>query len=132
MIYLDSGVVIYAVEDDGEIGQRVRQALADLGDEEVVVSPLVLMECLTGPERDGDQLLHDHYVRAFEQFEMRDLGVTQFMRAAALRATHALKTPDALHLAAAQMHGCRALWTRDSGLVAAVPDYAVNVFEPGS
>lgn len=127
MIYLDSCVVIYAVEDESDRGGAIRQRLADLGDEEVVVSPLVVMECITGPIRDNNQILHDHYVRAFERFELRNLELDQFMRAAELRIKHGLKTPDALHLAAAQMHGCRELWTRDSRLVAAAPDFAVNV-----
>ena len=36
--------------------------------------------------------------------------------AAELRARFNLKTPDALHLAAAQCHGCEALWTHDNRL----------------
>lgn len=128
MIYLDSCVLIYAVEDDGVLGNRIRQALADVGDEEVAISPLVAMECLTGPIRDENQVLYDHYVRTFEQLEMRELSLPQFTRAASLRAQHRIKTPDALHLAAAQTHGCRQLWTRDSALVSAAPAFAINVF----
>lgn len=127
MIYLDSCVLIYAVEDDTETGQRVRQALAHQGDEETAISPLVLMECLTWPLKNDDQILHDHYLRTFEQLEMLELGVAQFARAAALRSKYGIKTPDALHLAAAQTHGCRQLWTRDSALVAAVPEFAIDI-----
>lgn len=127
MIYLDSCVLIYAVEDETADGQKVRQRLADLGDEEVLISSLVVMECVTGPLRDEDQVLYDHYMRALSQFELRDLGVEHFVRAAQLRVKHGLKTPDALHLAAAQMHGCREIWTGDSHLVSSAPEFAINV-----
>lgn len=127
MIYLDSCVLIYAVEDETADGQKVRQRLADLGDEEVLISSLVVMECVTGPLRDEDQVLYDHYMRALSQFELGDLGVEHYVRAAQLRVKRGLKTPDALHLAAAQMHGCREIWTRDSHLVSSVPEFAINV-----
>ena len=32
-----------------------------------------------------------------------------------------------LHLAAAQLHGCRELWTRDSKLVSAAPGFAIDL-----
>ena len=126
LIYLDSCVVIFAVEDESSEGEFIRQKLADLGDEEVMITPLVTMECVTGPLRDDNLVLHDHYIRALSQFEKRELGEEQFLRAASLRVKHGLKTPDALHLAAAQLHGCRELWTRDSNLVSAAPGFAID------
>ena len=127
LIYLDSCVMIFAVEDESSEGEFIRQKLADLGDEEVMISPLVTMECVTGPLRDDNMVLHDHYLRALSQCEKRELGEDQFLRAAALRVKHGLKTPDALHLAAAQTHGCRELWTRDSKLVSAAPGFAIDL-----
>ncbi len=127
MIYLDSCIVIFAVEDEGPDGTLIRQKLADLGDEVVLISPLVTMECITGPLRDDNMVLHDHYLRALAQFEKCELDEEQFLRAASLRVKHGLKTPDALHLAAAQMTGCRQLWTRDSKLVSVAPEFAVDV-----
>ncbi|MBC7648600.1 MAG: type II toxin-antitoxin system VapC family toxin, partial [Vitreoscilla sp.] len=44
---------------------------------------------------------------------------TIFLQAAMLRARFGLKTPDALHLACAQHHGCTALWTNDERLAQA-------------
>ncbi|MBP8803259.1 MAG: PIN domain-containing protein [Pseudoxanthomonas sp.] len=49
------------------------------------------------------------------------------MQAAHLRAHFGLKTPDALHLAAAQHHRCQALWTNDERLSKAGHGLAVNV-----
>lgn len=127
MIYLDSCIVIYAIEDDGARGNAVRQRLADAGDEVVAISPLVTMECLVGPLRADDLGLHDHYLRALDQFRRLPLDHDQFVRAAALRARHGLRSPDALHLAAAQTHGCDELWTNDDRLAAAAGGLAVRV-----
>ncbi len=127
MIYLDSCIVIYAVEDDGARGMRVRERLAASGDEIVAVSGLVTMECLVGPLRAGDLGLRDHYERALRNFERLPVGEAQFIRAAELRAQHGLGTPDALHLAIAQSHGCDELWTNDTRLAAAAHGLALDV-----
>ena len=127
MIYLDSCIMIYAVEDDGKRGNAVRQRLADATDAMVSVSPLVTLECLVGPLRDNNFGLHDHYLRAIDQFNRLTLGEEHYIRAAELRARHRLKTPDALHLAAAQLHGCDQLWTNDSRLAAASHGLAIDV-----
>ena len=42
-----------------------------------------------------------------------------FLQAARARAQFGLKTPDAIHLAAAQHHRCAALWTNDDRLAQA-------------
>jgi predicted nucleic acid-binding protein len=127
LIYLDSCLVIYAVEDESARGDMVRQKMSDGGAVAGVVSALVTMECLVGPLKEDDLVLHDQYVRALALFDRAPLGEEQFMRAAALRARHGLKAMDALHLAAAQMFGCKALWTGDARLAAAAPGFALNV-----
>ena len=44
-----------------------------------------------------------------------------------VKRSSSLRTPDALHLAAAQVHGCSALWTNDSRLAVAGRGLAVDV-----
>ena len=127
MIYLDSCILIYAVEDDGQRGVSVRQRLAGEPDAVFAISPLVTLECLVGPLRVENQFLQDHYEQAFEQFRRLRLGKEEFIRAAQLRARYGLKTPDALHLAAAQLSGCDQLWTKDTRLAGASQGLAVNV-----
>lgn len=127
MIYLDSCILIYAVEDDGPRGNAVRQRLADAKDAVAAVSPLVTLECLVGPLREDNLGLRDHYLQALDQFERLPLGEEHYVRAAELRARHGLKTPDALHLAAAQLHGCDQLWTNDARLTAASHGLAIDV-----
>jgi predicted nucleic acid-binding protein len=126
VIYLDSCVVIYAVEDAGRRGDVVRQRLADTSTT-VAISSLVVLECLVGPMRDDNLVLRDHYHRALEQFHRVEMGEDVHIRAAELRARHGLKTPDALHLAAAQLAGCDELWTNDRRLFAASRGVAVDV-----
>jgi predicted nucleic acid-binding protein len=50
-----------------------------------------------------------------------------YLQAAQLRARFGLKTPDALHLACAQHHGCDALWTNDGRLAQASHGLAQNI-----
>jgi predicted nucleic acid-binding protein len=126
MIYLDSCILIYALEDQGDRGNAVRRALADV-EVAVASSALALQECLVGPLRDRNAELRDRYVALFTRIESIALDTAAFIRAAELRADFALKTPDALHLAAAQLAGCTELWTNDQRLAAASRGLAVDV-----
>ena len=127
MIYLDSCIVIYAVEGTGARGDAVRQRLAESAGTVVAISPLVTLECLVGPLREDNQVLHDHYLRALKRFRLLPLEPEHYVRAAELRARHGIRTPDVLHLAAAQMHGCDELWTNDNRLAGASESVAVIV-----
>ena len=126
MIYLDSCILIYAVEDQSERGAAVRQRMAAT-DDRMAISPLVVMECLVGPLKQDDLTLRDRFNRVFAQCELITLGLSEFVRAAELRALHSLRTPDALHLAAAQISGCDQLWTNDTRLASASRGLAVDV-----
>jgi predicted nucleic acid-binding protein len=58
--------------------------------------------------------LADLYRDVLGQFTRADLTDEVFLLAAQLRAaSRALKTPDAIHLAAAIHHGCDEFWTND-------------------
>ncbi len=127
MIYLDSCVVIYAVEDRSTRGDTVRRRLAESAESVVAISPLVTLECLVGPLREQNQALHDHYLRALKHFRHLTHEPEHYLRAAELRARHGIRTPDALHLAAAQLHGCDQLWTNDNRLASAARGLEVVV-----
>lgn len=126
MIYLDSRILIYAIEDEGPRGAAVRNALREV-EVAVASSPLALQECLVGPLRGRNPELRDRYLAMFERIEEVTLNAAIFVRAAELRADFGLKTPDALHLAAAQIAGCTELWTNDKRLAAASHGLAVDV-----
>ena len=122
-------MVVYAFEDHPVHGQRVRQAFGgELGaDAGLAISPLVKLECLVGPMRSANVALQRYYEDGLAQFTVLDMPEPVFLLAAALRARFGLKTPDALHLATAQFHGCSALWTNDDRLAAASCGLAVNL-----
>ena len=126
MIYLDSCILIYALEDFGPRGDAVRMALTAV-DSPVGSSPLALQECLVGPLRERNLEVRDRYLALFDRIEVVDLDVAVFVRAAELRADFRLKTPDAVHLAAAQLSECTELWTNDKRLATASRGLAVDV-----
>ncbi|MBX3098700.1 MAG: type II toxin-antitoxin system VapC family toxin [Salinibacterium sp.] len=125
LIYLDSCMLIYAVEDHSPRGDAVRRHLHD-PHSRLAISPLVVMECLVGPLKRDNLALRDQFTNVFARCDMLSLGLPEFARAAELRARHSLRTADALHLAAAQLNGCEALWTNDSRLTAASSGLAVD------
>ena len=126
MIYLDSCILIYALEDFGPRGDAVRMALTAV-DSPVGSSPLALQECLVGPLRERNLEVRDRYLALFDRIEVVDLDPAVFVRAAELRADFRLKTPDAVHLAAAQLSECTELWTNDKRLATASRGLAVDV-----
>lgn len=127
LIYLDTCLLIYAFERHPDHGERVRRALAAEPVERFAISPLVQFECLVAPMRDGNVELLRYYEEGLAQFVQLPMSAEVFMHGAQLRARFGLKTPDALHLAAAQHHGCDALWTNDSRLAQAARGLAVDV-----
>ena len=118
LIYVDTCVLVQATEDGTARGDRARAALFEYSGR-LATTELVLMECRVKPLSDGDFALSDRYVQMLEGFEWLSLGPREFRRATELRARFGLKTPDALHLAAAQTHECDAFWTDDNRLRAA-------------
>lgn len=127
MIYLDTCILIYAVEGRSRLGDRARKALASVSDG-FAISPLVIHEALVVPLRRADTALIGQFATMFERCTVLDLDLATYVHAAELRAASpGLKTPDALHLAAAQLAGCSALWTNDSRLGATSGGLAVDV-----
>lgn len=98
MIYLDSCVVIYLVEKHpvfyAPLDLRFRQHAA-VG---FAISPLVMLECLVGPLKQGDTVLQERF---FTTVTLLPCDETVFREAAQLRVRFGVKTPDALHLSVA-------------------------------
>jgi predicted nucleic acid-binding protein len=121
ILYLDSVVVIYLVEQHPTFGPIATRAVTGLAPTALVGSELVRMESLVLPRRKQDLALEADFEQFFQQnyrsFVPLDRGV--FDRAIALRATYRfLKTPDSLHLASAVTGGCDAFVTNDGRLTA--------------
>lgn len=129
LIYLDACLLIYAIENHPVWADKVRAALASEPGERFAVSPLIKMECLVKPLKTGDMGLQHRYEAGLNEFIQLPLPETVFLQAAQLRARFGLKTPDALHLACAQHHGCAALWTNDDRLAQAGHGLARNILK---
>ena len=127
LIYLDACLLIYAIESHPVWFNPVLEALASQPESQFAISPLVKMECLVKPIRLGDTTLQWRYEAGLAQFVQVAMTEAVFLQAAQLRARFNLKTPDALHLACAQHHGCAALWTNDDRLAQAAHGLARNI-----
>ncbi len=120
LVYVDANTVIYSVEkhpDSAPLLRPLWQAAqaSSLG---IVSSELVLLETLIGPLKTGDTALATAYEQLFQQPQTRLFPITVpvLREAARLRARiPAMRTPDAIHAATAQLVRCALLVTNDPG-----------------
>jgi predicted nucleic acid-binding protein len=112
-LYLDSCVLIYALDGAEGLRHRTLQQLEHYADADWVISDLVRMECLVGPLRLADQIRLLAFRSFFSDCTVVPLHPEVMERAAELRASTRLQTADAIHLAAAVHWGCDALLTND-------------------
>jgi predicted nucleic acid-binding protein len=120
LIFVDSNVIIYLIEQPPDWGPRTRARISTLyadGDQ-MVVSDLVRMECRVGPLAAGDAVTLAAFDSFFASSHVQVVGVTGAVcdRAAAIRAALGFRPLDALHLAAAVEHGCERFLTYDARL----------------
>ena len=126
-IYLDACIIIYFLEEHPRFGDPIGHAIEFAPDRLFCASPLVELECLVAPLRDNNRSLLERYEDFFREQIVLEIETPIYRLAAELCARHRLKTPDALHLATAQYHGCAEIWTNDNRLNDAAGGMAVNV-----
>lgn len=127
-IYLDSCIAIYLVEEHRELAFRIESLLENQPDARLFVSDLTVMECLIGPFRSNNKRLEEKYKEWFEGVTVLGLNSTVFVEAAQLRSVHqTLKTPDALHIAAALRYNCDGFWPNDTRLSNVAPSIVRNI-----
>lgn len=127
-IYLDSCIAIYRVEGVAPWAARIAEALAAQPHASLFVTHLVRMECRVGPLKRGSGQMLTRFDEFFDTVTFLPLTTAVFDLAAELRARHNLRTPDAIHLAAATTHGCDEFWTNDNRLAQAQPASAIRSF----
>lgn len=126
-IYLDACIVIYLIEKHPTYAPKIQNLLNSLSDYRLAVSPLLHMEVLVKPLREGNTVLVGQYEDFLAQQIWLPIPEVIYKQALQLRATYRLKTPDALHLAIARYHGCTEFWTNDDRLALAAGSFALNV-----
>lgn len=119
VIGIDSSIFIYFVEDVEGRAHAAGTILRLIAGLSGVTSTLTLTEAATRPYQIGRSDLADEYrtlVTTFPQLMVAGIDVEIALRAARLRASHGLRTPDALQVAACLEHGATAFVTNDRRL----------------
>lgn len=118
IVYIDANAIIYRVEAIAPYiitSQPLWDAL-DAGSQHVVTSELSVLEVLVKPYRTGDTRLVSLFLGTLygtPNFASHAITRPILERAAELRATTGLKTPDAIHAATALLAGCTLFVTND-------------------
>lgn len=127
-IYLDACIIIYLVEKHLICSNRIETFMNALLSAEVCYSTLARLECLVMPFRTKDLQLQKFYEAFFNAQKILVMPSEVFDEAAKLRADFPnLKTPDALHLAAAVYHNCDEFWTNRNRLDKVAPHLVKNI-----
>lgn len=123
LIALDTMCFIYQFERRTPFAAATRALFEGVERRSLTASAsvLVLTEVLTLPLREQDDALATRYralLSTFPNLSLKPVDDAVAARGAELRARYGLRTPDALHLASAQLAGARAFVTADSRLAA--------------
>lgn len=128
LVYMDSCTIIYLVEEHPIFAPQIEARLQQAAGSSLAYTALSEMECLVIPFRNQQQVVIDKFRDWFQRAHFLTLERVIFEDAAKLRAQHSrLKTPDAIHLAAAVHHGCAEFWTNDDRLNTIAPGLAMKV-----
>lgn len=111
VVYLDTNIVVYAVEGYEVHARPIKSILQALTEESLVAvtSDLTLAEVLVKPKRENNQQLEEAYRQVLTPTKVwRNSPITREIleSAAQLRAATSLKLPDAIHFATALAEGC--------------------------
>lgn len=120
-LYLETAPLIYYVEENPAYVTKM-DAIVDAveqGSIDAVTSVITLAEVLTQPMKQGNVKLEQEYrdvLLSSAGFRLLPITASIAELAARLRARHNLRTPDALHVAAAIDAGCQAFLTNDKDI----------------
>ena len=118
LIYIDASSLIYSVErvePYRTLLEPMWQEAQD-GNVTIVSSPLLVLEALVKPLRDGNIGIESQYRELFASNAVRllDASYQVFEEAASIRAETGLRTPDAIHAATALLAECTLFVTNDT------------------
>lgn len=117
-VYLDTNIIIYAVEGYETHAAPIKALLRGLSDGEIVAvtSELTVAEVLVKPKRDKKTKLEQAYqvfLRPTELLHTSPITREILEAAAEIRANTTLKLPDAIHVATAIGEQCDSFLTND-------------------
>ena len=120
-LYLDTNTIIGLIERSTplEVGQRA--LMTEIGSHAIfaITSEIAVAECIVRPLRDRDVTLVEAYLRFIDgQLSHAPMQIDRqtILAAARLRADTAMKLPDAIHVACAQIAGCTVFVSADQRL----------------
>ncbi|HEX9830382.1 MAG TPA: PIN domain-containing protein [Thermodesulfobacteriota bacterium] len=120
-IGIDTSILIYLLEKNPQHVEAARAFMQQVqsGKYDAVFSAIGMIEILTGPKKKEDYELAARYreiLTRFPHFVVQDLNENIVEVASDLRATYAIATPDAIHIATAIDFGAKKFFTNDRGL----------------
>jgi predicted nucleic acid-binding protein len=133
-VYVDANILIYIVEGNKALASELKQIVEalDAGVLQAVTSELTLAEVLIGPLRMRDLQVADTYralLRSSKVLRTVPVSVAILERSAAIRCNSMTSLPDAIHLATAELAGCKYFLTEDRQLRVPPPLLAVSALE---
>lgn len=118
LVVLDTMIISYHLANHAQYGplaQTILEAI-ESGKPEGLVTTVALAEVLTRPAQANDRrAMQDYelYLTHFPHLRMVSLDADLARETARTRAETGLRTPDAVHIAAARLHGADAVVTND-------------------
>ncbi len=117
-VLIDTSVWIHYIEQHPVLAPAASRVIESLEDGKIrgVASELTLLELTVGPLRLGRQDAADDYeilLDYFPNFELEPISRDVLLEAAALRARHRLRTPDAIQVATGLRCGATLALTND-------------------
>ena len=117
-IYMDTSPLVYLVERNPNYIAKMRRIVDNIGTArlQVFTSVITLTEILVLPLRLGNTDLAQKYHDILsDRYNYKMVAITSeiAISAAAIRARHGLRTPDAMHAATAIKSECDAILTND-------------------
>ncbi len=117
-VYIDANTLIYSVErvePYRTLLEPMWQEAQD-GNLTIVSSPVLMVEAMVKPIRDGNREIELQYRELFETnaVKLLDASNAVFEYASRIRAETGLETPDALHASTALRAGCALFITNDT------------------
>jgi predicted nucleic acid-binding protein len=130
-VYIDANILIYIVEGNKALAPELTRIIAalDAGVLRAVSSELTLAEVLIGPLRTNDLALSAAYkavLTSGRSLQSLPVSGAVLERSAAIRCNSITSLPDAIHLATAELAGCRYFLTEDRQLRVRPPLLAVG------